>query len=116
MSENWHSLIAADAFPQDGKLATKIAGWHVLVAKTDDGLYAVNDRCTHQAAVLSTGKIRRGALMCPLHGARFDVTTGQCIGGAYAALRVFPVRVSDGMIEVAVPDRAPRIDELPISF
>jgi len=116
MSETWHTLMASDTFPDEGKLATKIAGWHMLVARTDDGFTAINDRCTHQAAVLSAGKIRRGAVMCPLHGARFDVTTGQCLGGAYAALRVFPVRETDGMIEVAVPDRAPRIDELPISL
>ena len=116
MSETWHTLIAAGDFPDEGKLATRIAGWHVLVARTDDGFTAINDRCTHQAAALSSGKIRRGAVMCPLHGARFDVTTGQCLGGTYAALRVFAVRQTDGMIEVAVPDRAPRIDEVPISI
>lgn len=58
MSESWHKLIAENEFPEEGKLATKIAGWHVLVAKTDDGLHAVNDRCTHQAALLS-GEIGR---------------------------------------------------------
>lgn len=116
MSEIWHALIAAGDFPDEGKLATKIAGWHVLLVRADVGFVAVNDRCTHQAALLSAGKIRRGAVMCPLHGARFDVTSGQCLGGAYAALRVFAVRETDGMIEVAVPDRAPRIDEVPISL
>ena len=61
MTDSWHTLISESEFPAEGKIATKIGGWHVLVAKTDEGLFAVNDRCTHQAALISTGRIRRGA-------------------------------------------------------
>ena len=115
MSHSWHDLIAEDEFPEDGKLATKIAGWYVLTAKTEDGYSAVNDRCTHQAALLSGGRIRRGAIMCPLHGARFDVETGRCIGGAYPCLRMFETEVTDGMIKVCIPDEKPGMEELPVS-
>jgi len=114
MSETWHTLIDAAEFPAEGKLAARIAGWFVLVAHDDDGWHAVNDRCTHQAALLSKGRIRRGAIMCPLHGARFEVATGACIGGAYPGLRTFPVRVVDGRVEVCVPDAAPGIEEVPV--
>jgi len=86
----------------------------VLVARTEDGLHAVNDRCTHQAALLSTGRIRRGAVMCALHGARFELATGRCLGAAYRDLRQFALRVRDGMIEVSVPDQPPTMDELPV--
>jgi nitrite reductase/ring-hydroxylating ferredoxin subunit len=114
LSETWHAVIAETEFPAEGKVATKIAGWHVLVARTDEGLFAVNDRCTHQAALISTGRIRRGAVMCPLHGARFEMASGRCIGGAYKDLRTFPVRVEGGQIEVCVPDEAPGMDETPV--
>lgn len=114
MSETWHSLIAEAEFPAEGKVATKISGWHVLVAMTEDGLFAVNDRCTHQAALISTGRIRRGAVMCPLHGARFEMATGRCIGGAYKDLRTFPVRIESGQIEVCIPDEAPGMNETPV--
>ena len=107
MTDSWHSLIAESEFPAEGKIATKVGGWHVLVAKTDEGLFAVNDRCTHQAALVSTGRIRRGAVMCPLHGARFEMATGRCIGGAYKDLRTFPVRVEGGQIEVGDPKVRP---------
>jgi anthranilate 1,2-dioxygenase ferredoxin component len=115
MSETWHSLIAASEFPEDGKLAAKLAGWYVLVARTDHGFSAINDRCTHQASLLSGGRIRRGAVMCPLHGARFEVATGKCIGAAYRDLRTFPLRIEGGTIEVAIPDTPPGIDELPVN-
>ncbi|MFM2372750.1 MAG: hypothetical protein RIS85_2472 [Pseudomonadota bacterium] len=114
MSETWHTLIAEGEFPEEGKLAAKVAGWHVLLARTDDGYFAVNDRCTHQAALLSTGRIRRGAVMCPLHGARFEMANGRCIGGAYKDLRSFAVRVESGQIEVCVPDEQPSMEELPV--
>lgn len=114
MSETWHALIAESEFPEEGKLSTKIGGWHVLVARTDEGFFAVNDRCTHQAALLSTGRIRRGAVMCPLHGARFEMATGRCIGGAYKDLRSFAVRTEGGQIEVAIPDEQPGMEELPV--
>jgi anthranilate 1,2-dioxygenase ferredoxin component len=115
MSETWHPLIPEAEFPEEGKLATIINRWHVLVAKTDEGLFAVNDRCTHQASILSSGRIRRGAIMCALHGARFEVATGRCIGGTYRDLRMFPLRVEGGMIEVAIPHAAPGMEDLPVA-
>jgi len=114
MTENWHRLIAESDFPEEGKLASRLSSWHILVAKVDGVFVAVNDRCTHQAAQLSGGKIRRGTVMCPLHGARFDMATGRCIGGPYRELRTFACRVSDGIIEVAIPDGSPGLDEIPI--
>lgn len=113
MGTAWHVLCAEAEFPEEGKLAARLGGWGVLVVRGEDGLSAVNDRCTHQTALLSPGRVRRGAIMCPLHGARFEVGTGRCIGGAYPDLRRFAVRVADGMIEVEVPDVAPGPNERP---
>jgi anthranilate 1,2-dioxygenase ferredoxin component len=114
MSETWQSVMAEADYPAEGKVATKLGGWHILIAKTDDGLSAVNDRCTHAASLLSTGRIRRGAVMCPLHGARFELASGKCLGGGYRDLRVFPLRIQAGMIEVAVPDAPPGLEDLPL--
>ena len=117
MSTTWHDVMPEAEFPAEGKLAARLAGWHVLVLRVDDGSFrAVNDRCTHQAALLSGGRVRRGAVMCPLHGARFDVLTGKCLGGAYPDLRAFPVRVLAGQIEIEVPDAPPGVTEMPITI
>jgi anthranilate 1,2-dioxygenase ferredoxin subunit len=115
VSNTWHHLIEEAAFPAEGKLAAQVGGWHVLVARGDDGLHALNDRCTHQASLLSGGRVRRGAIMCPLHGARFELASGKCIGGTYRSLRTFELRVVEGMIEVAIPDTPPGMDELPVT-
>lgn len=107
-------VIAEADFPEDGKYAATLNGWQVLVARVEGGFHAFNDRCPHAASALSGGRVRRGAIMCPLHGARFDLTTGQCIGGAYAPLRQFEARVRDGQVEVAIPPTLPGMEDLPV--
>lgn len=116
MSESWHLMVAEAEFPAEGKATAILNGWHVLIAKTEDGYHAINDRCTHAASHLSGGRIRRGAIMCPLHGARFELASGKCLGGTYRDVRTFPLRIENGQIEVAIPDAQPKVDELPISL
>ncbi len=108
------AVVAAANFPEDGKFTATVNGWQVLVVRLDDGFHAINDRCSHAASPLSGGRIRRGAIMCPLHGARFDLSTGACIGGPYVPLRRFEVRVEGGQIEVAVPAELPGMEDLPL--
>ncbi|MGN6497300.1 MAG: Rieske (2Fe-2S) protein [Tsuneonella sp.] len=114
MSGTWHCLGNAEAIPVGGIYAATLGDWAVLVARTEAGLSAVIDCCSHQATRLSAGRVRRGAIMCPLHGARFDLATGKNLGGAYRDLRTFPVRDSEGGIEVCVPDTQPRTGEVPV--
>ena len=115
MSENWQDAGAAAEFPDDGKQSVKLGAWQVLLLRDGAEWRAYNDCCTHQASRLSPGRVRRGAIMCPLHGARFEVATGRCMGGAYADLRSFPVRENEGRIEVAVPEEAPGPGENPVA-
>ena len=113
----------------------------VLLAYTDRGLCAVDDRCPHMAAPLSIGELDGCVVACPLHSGRFDLATGDpermpTTGGLWPDGRVeppwtptgreekpdppgkkaearrltrirrfryYPVRVVDGIIEVAVP-------------
>ncbi|NKJ44334.1 MULTISPECIES: Rieske (2Fe-2S) protein [unclassified Novosphingobium] len=112
----WHQVATEDAIAEGQATVHAVNGWQVLLTRFEDDIVAVNDRCTHAAARLSTGRIRRGALMCPLHGARFDLADGRCIGGAYPTLRRFPVRVANGVVEVAVPATPPGMDETPVEL
>ena len=44
--------------------------------------------------------------MCPLHGARFKLDTGENIGGQYDPIKVFNSKVENGWVTVEVPDQA----------
>ncbi len=52
------------------------------VGNRDGELFAVSRRCRHQLADMSEGSIdAHGCLVCPWHGARYDVRTGEMVRG-----------------------------------
>jgi nitrite reductase/ring-hydroxylating ferredoxin subunit/uncharacterized membrane protein len=53
----------------------------VVVARTEDGYAAFDDRCTHKGGPLSDGVLICGTVQCPWHGSQFDVHTGEVICG-----------------------------------
>lgn len=89
---------------RSGEMQTcELAGREVLLCHTREGIYAVDDLCTHAEARLSEGRLRGTRILCPLHGASFDVRDGRVLGGpATRRLPTYPVRVREGTIEVAV--------------
>lgn len=73
----------------------------IVVCQHDGRFYALDNICSHAHAQLHQGRLRRGRLICPLHGAAFDVRTGQPLGTpAEAPLVTYPVRVVDDMLEI----------------
>jgi 3-phenylpropionate/trans-cinnamate dioxygenase ferredoxin subunit len=70
--------------------------------------FAVGDVCTHAHALLHEGSLDRVrcTIECPLHGAEFDLRTGEVLTPpATEPIATFPVRVTDGEIQVATPPR-----------
>ncbi len=71
----------------------------ILVCNVDGELYALEDRCSHQDFELSAGVLNGNEITCSLHGARFDVRSGNALcAPAYSPVRPFPVKVEDGVI------------------
>jgi nitrite reductase/ring-hydroxylating ferredoxin subunit len=70
-------------------------------------VFALDDLCTHAHARMSEGRLKGSRLLCPLHGAAFDVRDGRPVGGpASQPLRVHRVRIEDGMICVTADGEA----------
>jgi 3-phenylpropionate/trans-cinnamate dioxygenase ferredoxin subunit len=73
----------------------------IAVFNLDGKFYAIEDICTHDGDVLTGGEIVGHEIVCPRHGARFDITTGEVLAEpAYEDLPTFPVRVHAGMVQV----------------
>jgi 3-phenylpropionate/trans-cinnamate dioxygenase ferredoxin subunit len=87
--------------PENGNKAFEVEGRSVLICRSGDNVFAVENLCSHAASALEGGRIRGFALFCPVHGARFDLRTG-CTAGALTQtpIQTFAVRVKDGMVEV----------------
>jgi len=74
-------------FPVDGQ--------SVAVFRTRAGqVYAVQAECPHRGGPLADGLVGGSTLICPLHGWKFDLTTGKALFGE-CGLKTFPVRVDE---------------------
>jgi len=92
-----------DAIEDNKCVSINVNGVDVIVIRSQGDLYCLEDRCSHAFSPLTGGRIRNGKIMCPLHGARFEIATGKHIGPQhYGTIASFPIRVRDGRVEVAV--------------
>ena len=56
-------------------------GKKLLLANVDGTFFAIQQKCPHFGANLCKGKLDGHVVTCPMHGARFDVKTGQLTSG-----------------------------------
>jgi nitrite reductase/ring-hydroxylating ferredoxin subunit len=86
-----------------------IGGREILICHTREGIFALDNICTHAHARLCEGRLRATRVVCPLHGGSFDIRDGRVLGPpAEVALATHAVRVAEGTIEVALsPSAAP---------
>jgi 3-phenylpropionate/trans-cinnamate dioxygenase ferredoxin subunit len=105
MTTKFVAAATLDDIPQGSCKALTVDGTRLVVAHLADGFHAVENRCSHANSPLLTGKIYHGRqIACPIHGARFDLRTGAAKSPpAFTSLMVFPVRVTDGRVEVGMP-------------
>jgi len=81
-------------------------GQGVLVALVDGQPRAMSDSCLHKGVSLVGGVCRDGVITCPSHWWRYDLRDGSLQGTPGAGLAVYPARVSNGIIEVQLPEAA----------
>jgi nitrite reductase/ring-hydroxylating ferredoxin subunit len=108
--KEFHRALPLDELPQGGMRACEVAGRPVLVCRTKDGVYALDDVCTHAFARMHEGRLRGWRLICPLHGASFDVRDGRVLGAP--AIRPLPchdARIVGDVVEVALDPNAPAL-------
>lgn len=85
-----------------------------LLVRLGDQYFAIEDQCTHDGQPLTDGKIKDGAIVCPRHGARFELATGRALCmPATEGVQTFAVQVrSDG---IYVKPRESSDDETPVT-
>lgn len=73
----------------------------IAVVRSGDEYFAIEDVCTHDGAELTGGEVEGAEIICPRHGARFCLRTGQALSPpAYEPVRVFETKISDGRLWV----------------
>jgi nitrite reductase/ring-hydroxylating ferredoxin subunit len=80
----------------------------IVICRTKDGIYALDNICTHAYARLNEGRLRGSRLICPLHGASFDVRDGRVLGApATRPLSTHRLRIVGDRIEISVRPAEP---------
>lgn len=77
MAGEFHKLAPADEVGPGEIRGYELEGRKVALCNVDGELYAFENICTHAYAVLSEGGLQGDRVRCPLHGATFDVKTGE---------------------------------------
>jgi len=74
----------------------------ILVVNIGGKYYAVSNICSHEEARLHEGRLTGKELVCPWHGAKWDVTTGKLIlfSEKLKSLRSFKVSIENDSVYV----------------
>lgn len=96
---SWVRVAEIDAFAPGSARRIDIGDHRVAVFRIEDDVYAIGDRCSHAEASLSEGEVDDREVECPLHGAVFDITTGDALSlPASRPVPTYQTRVRDGSI------------------
>ena len=96
---DFEEIASIDDFQDADRLEVFVEDTPVLLIRVGDQYFAIEDVCTHDGQPLTDGCIEEGAIVCPRHGARFDLQTGKALCmPATKPVRTFEVEVRDRKI------------------
>lgn len=99
---NWVRISLPAPGQTVGLIKLELSGKKICLAHYAGRWMAIADRCTHNGASLSQGRLTAfGEVVCPLHGYRFRLMDGRC-SEACADAEIFPIKEESGEIFISV--------------
>ncbi len=98
----YRDAVDAVAVADGGMKAFEMDGASILVARVGADYYAVANRCGDSPLPLEYSALSGAELTCSWHGCRFDVRTGARLDVRGEGIRVYPVRVDEGRVLIAI--------------
>jgi 3-phenylpropionate/trans-cinnamate dioxygenase ferredoxin subunit len=90
--------------PPGERLSIEIDQKPIVLFNIAGQYYAIADVCSHDDGPVGEGDVNGFEVVCPRHGARFDIRTGEVLAlPAIDDIPAYPVRVVDGEIQIGVP-------------
>jgi 3-phenylpropionate/trans-cinnamate dioxygenase ferredoxin subunit len=97
----WIDVCAENAIADNENIVIEVDGTEVAVFKINGQFYAIEDVCSHDGAEIASGQLDGDEIICPRHGARFCVKTGEVkCAPAYENIDTFPVQIVNGQLQV----------------
>ena len=98
---DWIAVAAVGELAPGASKVIDIDGTLIAVFNIGGEYFAIEDICTHDGGELASGVLEGDQIICPRHGARFCVRTGEALSApAYEPTAKFPVRIENGVIQV----------------
>lgn len=96
---DWELIADADELASGERKSVFIDDTPALLVRLGDQYFAVEDVCTHDGQPLTDGALENQSIVCPRHGARFDLASGKALCmPATSPVRTFAVEVrSEGV-------------------
>ena len=103
MNETYVRLARADTVPDGEVRVFDVGVERIALCNVKGSFYAIENTCTHDDGPLGEGTLDGAEVVCPRHGARFDVRSGAVTRmPAVQPVRTFPVRVEGTEIYVRI--------------
>ena len=91
--------------PKSGMLPVEIDDRFLVLVQIDGQIYCLDDVCTHDGGPLGEGELVGSCLVCPRHGAQFDVRSGRAMTmPATESTATHSVKVDGGTVYVKLSD------------
>ena len=98
--------IALNELVENKPVKIELNGESVCVAKVGNEVFAIGDTCSHSDASLSEGEISGGLIECWLHGAQFDLRTGEAVTPpAISPVPTFKVSYEGDFVSISKGER-----------
>lgn len=75
--------------------------------------FAINDRCPHAGASLSSGYVEDGIVTCPWHGWRFRLKDGEWADNPRVKTECYRLQITDDLIQIECPSSPCKDDQSP---
>ena len=99
-----YEIASIDDLSNGERLYVDIGDVPVVVFNIAGEYFAIGDLCTHDDGPLGDGDLEGHNVVCPRHGAEFDVRTGKAVSmPAVVDIPAYPVQIRDGLIFIGVP-------------
>lgn len=104
-ADGWIDVASAADVPDAKAVRVTAQGIDVFLYRTDDQIFALANRCTHQGGPLHRGVVKASGpnptVTCPIHGSIFRLTDGRVMRGpALVPQPRYKARVNGERVEV----------------
>lgn len=97
-------VCTTDDIASGERLFFSVGDESLVLLNIEGTYYAIADKCSHDDGPLGDGEIDKCEIICPRHGARFDITNGQAKKmPAMEDIPAYPVRIMNNIILVGIP-------------